>query len=619
MDGTRIEVLREIENWIQDFSLPAIFWLTGMVGSGKTTIASTVSSLADKDPVVVLGGSFFCSRSAGSQGQRDVRCVIPTLAQLLARQSIEFSHTLAHELDRDPDVLHKQVAVQVEKLLHKPLTSLKNSLGPILFVIDAIDECGGRLTGNETSDIGDLDSHRVVSDMLEALVSFSRSPERLPVKFFITSRPETHIRDTPISNAAFSKVLRLHTVNKDQVTADIRLYIAARLTSTEQLRSQFLHDDINMLVRLCDGLFIVAATALEYTLGAGTDRAPLRFRRLLNATGDGLSAGAIAPLDRVYAVILADAVELDGDQAEELATLLRLLASILSARMTLSVAALADLSDISPKHLRATLSNMHSVVHVPENDKEPGLRTLHASFGDYLLERAEHGIRLERSLGEGILARGCFKVMVAQLYFNVSQSQSSYKPNPREKPDQITLSLEYACLHWIYHASRLPDLPSPDETRTESLRQRIMSWIPRLSTPSQLDKRISKVFRPRLLFWLEVMSLLGQVPRAAAMLMFAAGTVCHPIGLASHICLTLRSGQVAGLIAVLARCQLLCRIVPASYKAECTAHLPFGSSFCRQGFARLPGVCSALYRLDCCRRVRDGSPCWQACHDTRWS
>jgi len=117
MVGTRVQVLQEIKDWIKDFDLPSIFWLAGMAGSGKTTIATTVSSLASDDPAIILGGSFFCSRSAGLQAQRDVRCIIPTLARLLARQSIEFGYALADELTRDPEVLHKQVRIQVETLL----------------------------------------------------------------------------------------------------------------------------------------------------------------------------------------------------------------------------------------------------------------------------------------------------------------------------------------------------------------------------------------------------------------------------------------------------------------------------------------------------------------------
>ena len=188
MYGSRVIILREIEHWIDDFTSPPIFWLNGAAGSGKTTIASSVSSLVSANPATLLCGSFFCSRSAGLLARRDVRCIVPTLSQLLARQSTDFSHALADELARDPDVLHKHVRFQVEKLLFTPLLALKDSVPPLVFVIDALDECAGLKTGNGASD--DPDSHQIASDMLEALVSFSRSHVKLPVKFLchVTTR-----------------------------------------------------------------------------------------------------------------------------------------------------------------------------------------------------------------------------------------------------------------------------------------------------------------------------------------------------------------------------------------------------------------------------------------------
>jgi len=112
MDGTRVQVLQAIESWILNQRVQQIFWLAGKAGMGKTAIARTVCTLGQDNTKFILGGSFFCSRSNGVFGQRDVRCIVPTLAQLLARQSTEFSEALAAELKRDPDILHQQVAEQ---------------------------------------------------------------------------------------------------------------------------------------------------------------------------------------------------------------------------------------------------------------------------------------------------------------------------------------------------------------------------------------------------------------------------------------------------------------------------------------------------------------------------
>jgi len=498
MNGTRVQVLREIENWVMSPRAQQIFWLAGMAGTGKTAIAQTVCSLVHACQEAVLGGSFFCSRSTGSVAQRDARCIIPTLAQLLARQSVEFSEALANELVQDPDILHKQIAVQVKKLLFTPLIALKDSLSPIVFVIDALDECGGELATDGMA--SDAESHRVVSDILEALVDLSRSPTRLPVKFLVTSRPETHIRDTPVSDIRFANILRLHTVNKEHVIADIYLYICTRLSNSSKLRARFTNDEVEILTRLCDGLFIVAATALQYTLGGGVDGASRRFKTLLNSARDSLSSGAAAPLDSMYALILLDAAQIDEIHTDELPEMLELLASLLSARMALSVMALADLLGIDIDDVRARLSRLHAVVHVPDDDSEPSLRTLHASFGDYMLGRAPRELRISESHGHDVLARGCLRVLTERLHFNVAQTRSSYEPNAAVRPNSITLSLEYACFHWAYHTASA-------------------------QTPSMYDEAINDVFRSRLLFWLEVFSILGQVWRAAAILFFGASVV----------------------------------------------------------------------------------------------
>jgi len=320
------------------------------------------------------------------------------------------------------------------------------------------------------------------------------------VKFFVTSRPETHIRNTPVSDATFSTVLALHTVNKEQVAADVRLYISERLSSNRSLRAQFTEDDINLLAGFSDGLFIVAATALQYTLGQGIDIAAVRFEKFLTSTGESMDAKAAAPLDLMYASILLDAANAGESEADELQAMLQLLAVLLSARMPLSLTALASLLDLpSTTLLRARLIRLHAVVHIPDTDDQPGLRTVHASFGDYLFYRAPGNTRISETLGHEILSRACLQTMAKQLYFNISRSHSSYDSNP-STPADISLSLEYACLHWIYHVSSLPET-------------------------STLDGDIKVTVVPRFLFWLEVMSLLGQVKRATAMLIMAASTV----------------------------------------------------------------------------------------------
>jgi len=326
-----------------------------------------------------------------------------------------------------------------------------------------------------------------------------------------------------VSDDRFSHVLRLHTVAKEQVAKDLRLYISNKLFASATLKALFFEADVDALVRFNDGLFIVAATALEHSLGVDVGLARARFNSILDPSRNRHN-GAAAPLDRMYAVIVEDAAKFGAVGTDRLATLLRILAAVLSARMTLSLAALEDLLKLPIGTLRASMDNLHAVINVPDDDNEANLRPVHASFGDYLFGRASKRIRISELLGHEALAHGCLQVLETRLHFNVSQSRSSFEINSTIKPSSITLSLEYSCMQWIYHVSTVLELSNTDS----SFRTRLLSWIghtPPNSLQSKLDEKINKIVRPRLLFWLEVISVLGQVQRAAAMLTFAAATV----------------------------------------------------------------------------------------------
>jgi len=496
MEGTRIDVLDRVFRWITDPDAQPIFWLGGMAGTGKTAIAWSICERVQADGTLCLGGSFFCSRSTGSTAQRDVRCVIPTLAQLLARQSDEFAAALAAELKEEPDLAYKHVKVQVERLLLKPLAALSSSAKSVVFVIDALDECGDQPTATALSD--NSETHAAVSEMLEALIDLSCSTASLPIKFIVISRPETHIRETSVSDIKVTSALHLHTIDKTKVTSDIQLYISETLSTAPANEAWFTTGDVKTLAERADGLFIFAATATKYILGGGKG---LRAKRLVSVVSPLPATLAVAPLDHMYSSILMEASRSDIVEADDMQQMLKLVAAILSARMSLSVRTLAELLGLSTEYLRGCLDSLHAVVHLPEDDHDASLRTLHASFGDYLFTRAAAGIRITSTLGHDELAHGCLQRMVQDDFgFNISRSMSSFAPDHETKPDWISLSLRYACLHWAYH-------------------------IQSASVQPALDDAVNKIFRPKFLFWLEVLSVLGEVGRASGLLLIAGSAV----------------------------------------------------------------------------------------------
>jgi len=482
MEGTRVSLLDETKRLLAVRSGVHMVWITGMAGTGKTSIALTLCRTLIKEPTIVLGGTFFCSRFVGAVERTDVRRIIPTLVAVLARRVPTYAKALALQLKDDPDIGHKAIRIQVEHLLVKPLEGLEPLGCPIVFVIDALDECSDQ---------------EKLAELINALAYFT-SPT--PVKFLITSRPEMHIRETLIANTSFSSIVQLHSINPALVTADIRLYIKETFEKATSTSAWYTEDDIDELVTLSGGLFIFASTALAYIMGRkhATGRSE-RLRTVKMQTGS--SALAAAPLDRMYSLVLTQASDPEVVEPTELDETRRIIAVVLSARSPLTLKEFAEVLGISSEYLREALERVHAVILIPEKDDQGELRALHASFGDFIFTRAPQHIRIRKESGHNELARGCLqRLAAADLCFNISRSATSYRANPSATSDWIATSLVYACLHWAHHINLA------------------------LAT-STFDRRVDSVLRHKLLFWLELLSVTGEVGRASGILRIAASTV----------------------------------------------------------------------------------------------
>ena len=101
------------------------------------------------------------------------------------------------------------------------------------------------------------------------------------------------------------------------------------------------------------------------------------------------------------------------------------------ARLQAVPRALAELLSISADHLRSRLDRLYAAVYMPDSDHDRGVRTLHASFGDFLFRRAPETVRLSVYFGHQEMVHGCLQRMAWEvLCFNVSRSSSSFEPNP---------------------------------------------------------------------------------------------------------------------------------------------------------------------------------------------
>ena len=127
-------MLDEIESWAKDLNQSPVFWLNGLAGTGKSTIAQTVGERVFADGR--LGVTFFCSRNF--EDRSDLHFIFPTLAFQLAHKFPNFRSTLVPLLQLNPDVAHESLYRPMEKLIVEPLRSVDVST---TIVINALDEC----------------------------------------------------------------------------------------------------------------------------------------------------------------------------------------------------------------------------------------------------------------------------------------------------------------------------------------------------------------------------------------------------------------------------------------------------------------------------------------------
>ncbi|QRW22393.1 Vegetative incompatibility protein HET-E-1 [Rhizoctonia solani] len=464
-EGTRTKVLSDLVEWVHDKNAPAIYWMNGMAGTGKTTIAYSFAEWLEKHEL--LAGSFFCTRT--SAACRDAAKIVPTVVYQLARYSATFQSALCDILNAASDAGSKSISKQFEALLKEALQKTVekgkgDALDNLVVVIDALDECEDQ-RGVET-----------IVDML-----FRYAPH-LGLKFFVTSRPEPGIYTKMTANVDLRGGMVLHDIEKSLVSKDIKLYLEQELARIPVDVSDM---DLEGLVDRSGALFIYAATLVRYIRTVKVDPYD-RLQAILHSTP---GADREHPqIDELYTAILKSALE-DKDLGEPDKERIRaVLRTVLMAQEPIGVETIALLAGIDgSRRVEYALLPLRSVLHQSEST---GLvSTLHASFPDFMFSPTRSGSYFcDMDKHSPRMARRCFAVMKDQLRFNICDLPSSFIPddNVDNLQDRIkhrvSPSLAYVCRYWASHVSVAP-------------------------ANDDLLEDLSVFLSERLLFWMEVMSL----------------------------------------------------------------------------------------------------------------
>ncbi|CAE7094394.1 unnamed protein product [Rhizoctonia solani] len=451
-EGTRTNVLDQIYQWATTQDTGDLYWMSGMAGTGKTTIAYSLCERLDVESKRILGASFFCDRSLPEC--RNVGKIIPSIAYQLARRLPPFQYALCDAIQTNPDSREATLSLQFDSLIVGPLSNPKVRAAlpaSMAVVVDALDECE------------DAASTKQIIDVL------STKSKGLPIKFIVSSRPEAAIRDQmKKSGSLVDGLVVLHELKREEVRKDIRTYLKVELAPVNPSEPE-----IEKLAERAGVLFIHAATVIRYV---GYDDFGRNPRARLNAV---LSA-SVHPsktqtdeIDQLYGAILQTAVNDAKLEQRERNDMTLILNTVVCAKAPLTVNGLNELLALEDvERVKAALRPLWSVLHVGTPNEEGNneshaieskmrVTTLHASFYDYLTDPTRSGgaeWHCNAAAHNHILAQRCFEcIRYTRPQFNICQLESSHLDDSEVEnldaraENSISVQLRYACQYWSVH------------------------------------------------------------------------------------------------------------------------------------------------------------------------
>jgi hypothetical protein len=482
--GTRVAFLDFIINWVNNPASERGLVLFGQAGTGKSSIAHEIARLFDK--MHRLTSSFIFLRR--EQSVRKAYHLFTTLARDLADRYPSFRIALGKVI-KDNTALRvgaRDYDTLFESLILEPLRDL-HIVGPILVVIDALDE-----SGDTSSRIG---LHTFLAKNLI----------RLPSNFrvVITSRPEHAI----ISALVEAQSVKIKYMNDTELAAETHKDILAFFQ--QALPSNLFRHYVEALAVKAEGLFQWAAVASQLILDP-----PARF----GYSSEKCINHLLEPSTKRHGQDLLDGLYKDVLEGyftdQEARDILRsvvgqLITSIepLTIRSLIPLRQHASGDKDSDAAVTGILSRLGSLLsNVNSSDKNLPIIPLHTSFRDFLTNKDKSGdfyVGIRDSHHQ--LVHSCLNLLLDPLdglKFNICKLETSYLANDdvedlNTRVDQhIPPALFYACRFWDDH-------------------------LEHTGFKVDLFRKVETFFKEKFLFWLEALSLtriVGLAPSAFATL-----------------------------------------------------------------------------------------------------
>jgi len=494
---TRVALRQDIMRWADDPHGKCIFWLSGIAGTGKSTISRTVAqSFADKGD---LGASFFFKR--GEQDRGNAARLFTTIASRLVYKEPSLATYIRAAIDADPAITGKALKEQFQSLILQPLKNLEyipNGVKRIILVIDALDECER-----------DGDIRAIIY-----LLSQAKTLTSVQLRCFVTSRPELPIR------LGFNDIrgkyhdLILHDLPKSIIEHDITAFLNHRLTIIKEDYNALLRADrqlpavwpgsnaVRDLVQMAVPLFIFAATICRFIEDPAWSDPAGQLQKVLEYRSR-TQQSEIDKLDATYRPILDQLLRGTDAAKRSLANEFRIVVgSIVLLAEPLSISSLARLLDINKSVIDRRLDSLHSVLSVPASTDAP-IRMFHLSFRDFLIdpdkrdnnpfwvdERATHeriAIRcLELLLGSGYLRKD---IIFSQEMSGLSRADI----DPAVIELYLPADVRYACLYWVHHIEHSNVQITDSHQAYSFLKSHFLYWLEALSLLGKISDSITMI------------------------------------------------------------------------------------------------------------------------------
>ncbi|CAG8425328.1 unnamed protein product [Penicillium salamii] len=458
---TRREVLQTIQDWVQDEHGSRVFWLSGMAGTGKSTIARTVAGKFHGQGY--LGASFFFLK--GQDDRAKTEKFFSTLARGLAETISGFDECIYESIQGSENLHHKSLKHQWESMIFRPLETLESSL------------------------LGTEAVPAIIRLFLEA-----KELQRIQLRILVTSRNEKHIIDSLRGEQNVAHLSLEDSPQARTTKRDISVYIdheLSEIANSKKLRDWPEAKQTEDLLQWSGNLFIAAATVCRFLEKSDFPDDKLKGFLRGNKTTDTEED----TIDYMYRHLLETAADCP-DREMFLGHFQAVVGAILVSKEPMSVSEMAKFLGLDTRLITFILKRLGSVLIVP-GDSNLAVQIFHLSFRDFILDKnrcKDARFFIHEAQAHKRSSGLCLDLLRTKLKKDICELHHPGAVISEIDQDRITKHissvLQYCSQYWAFHFTDA-GVSSSDhdefEMVLEFIKEHLLHWLELLALIGRLD------------------------------------------------------------------------------------------------------------------------------------